>query len=283
VIVLLLAVAGVVVQWRVARGAQRAAGLLPLLAILSFTLCFNFAALRSDVRFLLPQAVLASLYVGIAADRLLDIAALRRPAQAMLTMLAIFAGFQCLAVSASMWRDPRYNAEAWMQAHVGAGESIETYGQNAYLPRFPAQAVVTRIGQKPLKQRNPLPHVTEVRAPYDAVESRAPRYIVVNDWWLRHYTNPESELGGHRQPSATQQALFRDPAAHAYFTALREGRLRYRLVHAAAPRGDFWPQPHIHESLNETILVFDLGGGTFDVSVLEVRVACSRGTLSLSC
>ena len=43
-------------------------GCLPLLAILSFTLCFNFAALRSDDRFLLPQAVLACVYIGIAAE-----------------------------------------------------------------------------------------------------------------------------------------------------------------------------------------------------------------------
>ncbi len=31
-------------------------------------LCFNFTALRSDGRFLMPQAVLAAVYIGIAAD-----------------------------------------------------------------------------------------------------------------------------------------------------------------------------------------------------------------------
>ena len=45
-------------------------GLLPLLAMVSFTLCFNFAALRSDDRFLLPQGVLACFYIGIAAEAL---------------------------------------------------------------------------------------------------------------------------------------------------------------------------------------------------------------------
>ena len=52
------------------RGGARVAGLLPLLAIMSFTVCFNFAALRSDDRFLLPQAVLACVYIGIAAEEL---------------------------------------------------------------------------------------------------------------------------------------------------------------------------------------------------------------------
>ena len=55
--------------WRCARrGAALAVALLPLLAVISFTLCFNFAALRSDARFLLPQAVLACVYIGIAAE-----------------------------------------------------------------------------------------------------------------------------------------------------------------------------------------------------------------------
>ena len=39
------------------RGEKWVAGLLPALAIISFILCFNFSALRTDHRFLLPQAV----------------------------------------------------------------------------------------------------------------------------------------------------------------------------------------------------------------------------------
>ena len=63
-----LAVLGVGVHILRSRGGVRVAGLLPLLAIISFTVCFNFAALRSDDRFLLPQAVLACVYIGIAAE-----------------------------------------------------------------------------------------------------------------------------------------------------------------------------------------------------------------------
>ena len=55
-----------------ARAVRRAAGgrCCRLLAMVSFTLCFNFAALRSDDRFLLPQACWRLLYIGIAAELL---------------------------------------------------------------------------------------------------------------------------------------------------------------------------------------------------------------------
>jgi hypothetical protein len=235
------------------------AGLLPAFAIVSFTLCFNFAALRTDARFLLPQAVLASIYVGIAAEKLAFagrfwIAATGR---AVLVVTALFALHHCIAVNAAMLFDPRYDAERWMTAHVGRSDSIETYGQNAYLPRFLQTAAVSRVGQGALKVRNPLPGVTELRQPFDALAARNPRFIVVSDWWLRHYTSPESELGGHRIASKAQQALFNDLAARKYFSALRAGAFNYRLAHASTPVTGFWPQVHIHESLNETILIFE--------------------------
>jgi 4-amino-4-deoxy-L-arabinose transferase-like glycosyltransferase len=235
------------------------AGFLPVLAIVSFTLCFNLAALRTDARFLLPQAVLASIYIGIAAERLAFMQRfwIAATGRAVLVVTALFALHTCIAVNAAMLLDPRYDAERWMAAHVEHGDSIETYGQNAYLPRFPKAVAVDRVGQGALKARNPLPGVTELRQPFDSVAARNPRFILVNDWWLRHYTSPESELGGHRIASKAQQALFNDFAARRYFTALRAGRLNYRLAHASTPATGFWPQVHIHESLNETILIFE--------------------------
>jgi hypothetical protein len=242
------------------RGADRGtwiAGLLPALAILSFTICFNLAALRTDARFLLPQAVLACVYIGIAASWLISASSrwARLAASAGVAAVALLALHHCLAVSAAMLQDPRYDAEAWMRAHVRPGDVIETYGQNAYLPRFPEGAKVLRVGMKPLKARNPLHGVTEVREPFD--RPRDSRYIIVNDWWLRHYTEPQSELGGHRSPSPAQAALYGDVPARAYFQALKSGRLAYRLAHVASPAAGIWPAVHIHESLNETILIFE--------------------------
>lgn len=235
------------------------AGLLPVLALISFTLCFNFSALRTDGRFLMPQAVLATVYIGIAADYLaFTLHDLQRlAARAGLLVVGLLALHHCIAVNAAMIFDPRYDAERWMAAHIPARETVETYGQNAYLPRFPQAAVVSRVGNRPLNTRNPLPRVKELRAPYGAVAARNPRFIVVSDWWLRHYTEPQSELGGRRMPSKAQQALFNDVAARRYFTALRDGKLNYRLAHTAAPVQRLWPLLHIHESLNETILIFE--------------------------
>jgi hypothetical protein len=254
----LLALLGLGLQAR--RGADHgiwAAGLLPAFAILSFILCFNFMALRTDARFLLPQAVLACVYVGIAASWLMSASYrwVRLTASAALVAVALLALHHCLAVSAAILQDPRYDAEAWMRTHVRPGDVIETYGQNAYLPRFPQGATVIRIGTKPLNARNPLHGVMEVQESFDS--PRASRFIVVNDWWLRHYTESQSELGGHRIPSRAQAALYADAPTRAYFRALKDGRLAYRMAHVASPVAGIWPAVHIHESLNETILIFE--------------------------
>jgi hypothetical protein len=259
-VAVLLAGIGLVLHLK--RNGERSvwiAGLLPVLAIVSFTLCFNFTALRTDGRFLMPQAVLSTIYIGIAAHTLAFVLQgwPRYAARAGLAVTALFALHHCIAVNAAMIFDPRYDAERWMAAHIPAGEPVETYGQNAYLPRFPADAVVSRIGSRPLNTRNPLPRVRELREAYDAVAARNPRFIVVSDWWLRHYTEPQSELGGRRIPSKAQQALFNDIPARRYFTALRGEKLNYRLAYTAAPVQRLWPLLHIHESLNETILIFE--------------------------
>ena len=235
----------------------RIAGLLPALAILSFTVCFNFTALRTDARFLLPQAVLGCVYIGIAASWLTSLSqpGMRLAASAVIALTALASLHVCIAVSAAMLQDPRYDAQSWLQAHIRPGETIETYGQNAYLPHFPAGAAVIRVGTRSLAGRNPLPGVREVRSAFDA--PRASRFIVVNDWWMRHYTDPQSELGGHRSPSAVQAALFHDIAARRYFTDLRDDHLPYRLAHRAGPATGFWPQVHIHESLGEAILIYE--------------------------
>ncbi len=94
-----------------------------------------------------------------------------------------------------------------MAAHVPAGERSRDLWPERLSAALSRQARVSRVGNRPLNTRNPLPRVTELREPYDAVAVRNPRFIVVNDWWLRHYTEPQSELGGRRMPSKAQAAL----------------------------------------------------------------------------
>ncbi|HEY0266713.1 MAG TPA: hypothetical protein VGC16_08180, partial [Rhizomicrobium sp.] len=256
-VVVTLAVLGVVVHVRQTRGALRAAGLLPLLAIVSFTLCFNFAALRTDDRFLLPQGVLACFYIGIAAARLAFAANrwMTLAGRALLALVALFALHQAMAVDAVMLFDPRYDAEAWMRAHVRPGDTIETYGQNCFLPRFPPMARVSRVGQGDLKVRNPLPGVTELKEPFGA--PRHPRYIVASGVWIRRYLIPPRPLLPGRVYSPIQQAEFRDADARGFFAALESGQSGYRLMHVARFRSRIWPQVAIHDSLGEPIGIYE--------------------------
>jgi hypothetical protein len=235
------------------------AGLLPFLAIVSFTVCFNAAALRTDDRFLLPQAVLATVYIGVAAETLISMpyAWINRSARLALTVVAILAFYQCTAISAAFLLDPRYDAEQWMAAHLHPGDTIETYGQNAYLPRFPIDAVVFRVGQTPLALRNPMPGITELRQPFAAIEGRNPRFIVFSAWWVQRYLNPKAPSGGNRSPSVIQAVQFGDANAVRHFSRLQAGQLNYRLIHESSFAGTWWPPVHIHESLDESIRIFE--------------------------
>ncbi len=251
-----LAALGLGLHLRRARGSARLAGLLPLLAMVSFTLCFNFAALRSDDRFLLPQGVLACFYIGIAAEALAFAAQdrLRLAGRALLAVTALLALHWCIAVNAALLLDPRYDAEAWLAAHVMPGDTVEIYGQNCFQPRFPRDATVMRVGQGPLRLRNPLPNVNELQEPFFI--PRNPRFIVVSLAWARRYLRGSTALEGGHIYSALQQADFANDDARLYFMALAGEKLRYRLVHAASYRG-LWPVVHIHDSLDETIWIFE--------------------------
>jgi hypothetical protein len=238
------------------RGVARLAGLLPLLALLSFTICFNFAALRSDDRFLLPQGLLASFYIGIAAEALAFAARnwVRLAGRALIAVTALLALHWCVAVNAGLLLDPRYDAEAWMAAHVLPGDTIETYGQNCFLPRFPRQAEVWRVGMTPLNVRNPLAGVRERREPFFV--ARNARFIVVSLAWARRYLRAPVALGNGHIYSTLQQRDFMNTDARLYFAALAGEKLSYQLVHAASYKG-LWPVVHIHDSLDETIWIFE--------------------------
>jgi hypothetical protein len=256
IVAVTLAVMGLSVHIARTRAAMLVAGLLPALAVVSFTLCFNFAALRSDHRFLLPQAVLACVYIGIAADILAFAPQpwMRLAARAILAVTALFALHHVIAINAAFLFDPRYDAQAWMAAHVRPQDTVETYGQNCFLPHFPQTAQVRRVGQGDLKLRNPLAGITEIRAPFGA--RRDARFVVVSAKWAERYLRPETPRRDGHIYSRLQQADFRNSDARAYFSGLRNGRLGYRLAHEAR-YASWWPAVHIHDSLDETIWIFE--------------------------
>lgn len=258
----LLAIAGLVLMWRSTRAqpALRVAGLVPLLAALSFTLFFNMLALRTDNRFLLPQSLFIAPYIGLGCAWLLGLRrpALRLAAQAGLAGLAATALWRCAGLDAAMLNDPRYDAERWMAAHVQPGDAVEAYGRNAFLPRLPQNAHLTRLDTIALKRRNPLPGVTESIAPFAQIEERKPRFLIVPDFWARDYLPHSTDTGsqwGLKTPRVLQDSQ-NSTQEGAFLGELFGNKLPYRLAQEAryAP---FLPAPQGYESLGQTIFIFE--------------------------
>jgi hypothetical protein len=246
-----------------ARGAPRhlVAGLVPAIAVVSFTLAFNCVARRTEHRFLLPQSLLVSLYAGLALDEAIRSArkapALVWTARALMTIVAGRALFDCVAVDVAMLRDPRYDAEAWLAAHVGSGETIEVYGNNTYLPRLPARARVTRVDPSPVSSRSPLPGIAELQDAYDQVERRRPDWIVVSDGWVWRYTMAAPLPGGAFIVAPGQVPRQNDVPTRAYFASLLDGTsATYVQNHASTYDDHFWPGVDIHASTTRSVHVF---------------------------
>ncbi len=244
-----------------AKAPTAVAGLLPLLALLSFTLAFNLTTLRSEVRFLLPQAVFLAVYAGVAADKIFD---WPRPwlsvaARTFLGAVLLAGIYGCAGILAAFAEDPRYDAEHWLMAHIQPGTMVETYGLNAYLPRFPEGAIVTRIDVKPAHLRNPLPGVRDIDQPFGAVISRHPRFIVVSEFWARDYLENASHGTGQAvQAVKLSQAAQQEPRT--YFRALYGGKLPYRIAHRSQYTPRFWPAVEGYESLAQRVDIFEVAG-----------------------
>jgi 4-amino-4-deoxy-L-arabinose transferase-like glycosyltransferase len=234
------------------------AGLLPALALVSFTVAFNCVARRTEHRFLLPQSVFVSLYAGVAFEALTAQTS-RIRAVGWIAALAIGgrALFDCVAVDAALLRDPRYAAEAWLDAHVAGGDKLEIYGNNVYLPRLPARARIERVDTEPLRGRSPLPGVTEIEQPFDEVAERDPDWIVTSEAWAwRYLMPPPADPAGPIVLAPQQAERERDTATRAYFATLFQSTGAYELAFASVYDDSFWPRVDIHASTTRTIFVF---------------------------
>lgn len=249
-----LVVLGIALQgmtWARGPAARSVASALPVLAALSFTVAFNLVALRSENRFLLPQSVFLAVPAGIGAAWLTRVWA----GEAATALAGLMALRLCLSINAAMIDDPRYDAEHWMADHVQPGETIEAWGLNAFLPRFPASAAVSRLDQKPLQARNPLPGVQEIAGPFDAAGSRKPRFIVVSAFWLTDYLGGAPLPGEGRIVQPVHRAALADAAAQAYVRDLLGGARTYRIAHVAAYQPGIWAAPDGYESLGQAIYI----------------------------
>jgi 4-amino-4-deoxy-L-arabinose transferase-like glycosyltransferase len=247
--------------WQRRDRPRLAAGLVPMLAAISFTAAFNCIARRTDHRFLMPQAVLEAVYGGMAVEAVVygfkraSIAWTARAAVAVSFAVAIF---EALDVDANLLLDPRYEAERWMAANVPRGETIETYGLNVYMPRFPPQARVARVGPDASDHRNPLPGVEEVVDAYGNAGARRPRFIVVSSGWVwRYLLDPAVYAKEGRVLPPTQIENGSDHAATAYFKRLCAGMVGYRLAHKATWRDGLWPPLDIHAATSREIWIYE--------------------------
>jgi hypothetical protein len=256
----LLALGGLGVATATGLRSKRVAGAAPILFALSSFALFNLLARRTDERFLLPQMLILGLYIGLGLEA--AVLATPRPFARALGVLAFsllaWALYECAAVDVALLYDTRYDAEAWLAAHVAPGDGLEVYGNQVYLPRLPAWARTYRVDQRPVDKRNPLVGAAEVLDHYENVEQRQPRWIVLAEStiWMYLVDETDYERGG-RVMTPGQQAAQRDDAARSYFRDLVAGRRGYSLAHVSEWTSTFWPRMQIHGSTGQTIRVLE--------------------------
>jgi hypothetical protein len=266
-----ISAAGLVAVIATPGARRRVAGLVPLFAAISFTIAFDMAARRTEHRFALPQSIMVGVYVGLALDALQTwlvgrAAGSRTRAWAFAVGAALLVAmglFGCVAIDVAMFLDPRYEAEAWLRAHLRPGDHVEVYDNNVHLPRFPAEARVERVDTSPIASRNPLLYVEEVSDRFSNVEARRPDYIVVSDFWADKYlVDPEVLKGLGLVPSPSQMAMSKETDSRAYFRALLAGDLNYQRTHVSGWTSTFWPRVDLHASLTREVWIFERKPGT---------------------
>jgi hypothetical protein len=245
-----------------ARAGRLVAALVPLLVAVSFLVTFNCVARRTDERFALPQTAMLAVYGGIG----LDAAFSRfRPAPARwLGRLAVVASlvwglFEAAAVDVNLLCDPRYAAEAWLRDHLRPGDTVETYGLNVYMPRFPPGSRVIRVGPEASDHRNPMPGVEEVVDAYDNARGRGARYVVLSaGWGWRYLIDARAFPTQGRVLPTTQRQTAEDARATSYFQALVQSAYApYRFVYGADFQSKIWPRVDLHASTAREIWIYE--------------------------
>jgi hypothetical protein len=252
------------------RARRRLAAYLPALFAVSFAIAFNMQARRTEHRFAMPVWFYLATYAGVGADRLLTRVKAVSPRQwtaAAVTLIAAASLFRAFEVDINLAADTRYAVEGWLRS-LPPNTTVETYGGLVYLPHFPENCSVTRIGVDPAKKRSPLTGAREVRASFASIEERHPEYVVANATWAAPYlADPQTfDADGRVAPTVFLKSAS-DPEGVGFFRDLFANRLRYApVLHPPfAPYRTFgvatdntWPfrRLAIHGTTNPDIVVF---------------------------
>ncbi len=263
-------VLGMVLAIARTKGRERIAALVPLFAILSFTLTFNCIARRVEERFMLPQMQLLAIYGGGAIAVVLEVApraVASRSGRRVVSLLVRLTAVACILaglrqsaiVIATMLGDARYDAEAYMREHVRPGDVIEVYGGNVYLPRFPEGAKVRRIGHTPPDSRNPMPGIEEVQGHLGDVDTRKPRWIVVSSGYAWRFLRESHGPADGRLIPESQLMSLADLDATNHIRSLFAGSGSYGAAHIShyEGHGALLPPRPLHASLACDVWIFE--------------------------
>jgi hypothetical protein len=181
--VALLCLAGA--AWALWRRPRQA--VIPLLLAASYYLFSLRSIATLNVKYTMPLLYVLLILGGAAGGALLDRighlphVATRRVAMLLVVVAMGGALLPGIDIDRLMVNDPRYAAEAWLQAHVPAGARVETYQSPTRLPRFTPDVQIVHV---PMEERTV--ELFEERRPGFVVLSSGARvgltYRKVTDW-----------------------------------------------------------------------------------------------------
>jgi hypothetical protein len=244
-------VVGIPVTFQLTRKPE---AFVPLFIALSFSLAFNMTALRTEERFTLPQMLSLAVYAGFGIEWLWR---QRWVGQAITIVGVALALSEEIRLIATILDEPRYSTEEFLAevANRDASATIETYGLNVYLPRFPDGAHVTRIGHNDPKKRGVVPGIEELQGNLGDIEERKPQFVVVNECFVWRYLERDdlAPTSGHVVPSS-QRLDANDPDSTTFFRRLFHEELRYHP--ADISKITSFERSWLHSSLGCPMYVF---------------------------
>jgi hypothetical protein len=219
------AIVGIVVVIGTTRGIRRMRALQPFVAALSFTLLVTLGVRRSEDRFLLPETIFLLPYSAVALSRAVDsLPRLRVVLGAVAAVSIVLALLRVASLDATLLVDSRYAAERFL-ASLPSGTHVEILGTTLFLPRLPPTLFVVRPGTDPIRDRQPIPGVTEVVDPDMDPRPRAPAIIVLATALSQELVTEPPPPVSLRPYGSTS---YHDDVSHRLFRGLFDGSLGYR-------------------------------------------------------